>query len=133
MLLTTGLSFGQEKVTTTLEEYNYLSWGYADDIAKGKDVKAGYELKELFTFDKDTQNFNVVYYQFIEIATSKTKAVLVKVKKKSKNKVKYFCIPFNNKNLTTKYNEMGASMIMYYSNAENLLFKKLLYQSLNKE
>lgn len=61
LLLTAGLSFGQETettekkeiVTTSIEEYNYLTLGYAGDLEKGKNIKEGYELKEVYKFNPD--------------------------------------------------------------------------------
>ena len=33
---------------TTAEEYDYLTKGYREDIAKGKGLRKGYELKQYF-------------------------------------------------------------------------------------
>ena len=37
----------QEKITTTDDEYNYLTQGYAEQLQKGLDMKSGYELKKI--------------------------------------------------------------------------------------
>ncbi|PHS03492.1 MAG: hypothetical protein COA88_15780 [Kordia sp.] len=144
LLLTVGLGFGQgneapvkeEKITTTIEEYNYLTIGYADDLAKGKDLKNGYELKEFHKFDKEKVNFSFTYHKFIETKTNKTKAILVVAKKKSKNKIKYICIPFNNRKLikdsATEAAILGASMTYIYNQVNFKVFSDLLNDSFNK-
>jgi len=146
LLLTVGFGFGQEtketkkdekeKITTSIEEYNYLTKGYADDIDKGKDIKDGYELKEFFKFDNEKVNFSFTYHKFIEKTSSKTKAILVVAKKKSKNKVRYLCIPFNNKDLLIdSYSEasgLGVTMSALYNQLNFGAFSKLMNQKFNK-
>jgi|GEM_PF-3169233 len=140
MLLCVGLGFGQEKeatekITTSIEEYNYLTKGYADDVSKGRDIKNGYELKEFYTFDNENINFSFTYHKFIETATNKTKAVLVVAKKKSKNKVKYLCIPFNNKELledsATDAAALGITMTAVYNRLNYINLSSLLNTKFN--
>ncbi|MCF6294870.1 MAG: hypothetical protein L3J25_04185 [Flavobacteriaceae bacterium] len=107
-------AFGQ--TTTTLEEYNYLTTGYEDDIKNGREIKDGYELKEFF--NHKIEKYNYTYYYFNELETGKTKAILMVLEKPKKNKVKYLCLPFNNAELLEKFwnkqTSLGLNMGLYF-------------------
>lgn len=101
---------------TTLEEYNYLSKGYKDQIDKGLDMKKGYILKNVISDFSDAISFSPeqTYKRHSEFkllfkeGDSKPCAILMilTVYHKSKlNATHYFCIPTYNSNLWTNLKE----------------------------
>lgn len=100
LLLVSGYSYAQ----TTQEEYNYCTKGYAHQLSMGLDpVKAGYEIKKLFTWQiilgtqsSTTIDFVGMFYQGNKNAPKATIIVL----KKNAETPKYFCMT----SLGTDYN-----------------------------
>lgn len=124
-----GFAFSQKQVTTTDEEYNYLTQGYKVSLENGSDLKKGYELQK---FDEETYaSFEYNYYLFIHSESKKTKAILVTITK-DKNKKEYLCIPINNEELFKKFidktHEIGLNMKHYF----NYSAYKLLSKSIDK-
>ena len=115
MLLIPVLAISQTaKVSTTDDEYNYLTKGYSLTLENGTDIKAGYELKQI---DQDVfGDYSVAYSLFTETSTGKTKAVLITVKKEKgkDDKVRYLCLPIGNQDLLIKFSgeveKLGISM-----------------------
>jgi hypothetical protein len=125
LLAISSVAFSQEKkselATTTLEEYNYLTKGYAEGLEKGFSVKEGYELKKWT--DMEIEDFSFTYYFFNELSTKKTKAMLIVAKKlkSGKEKTVYMCLPFGSKDLLVRsFNEKVGGMSFGY-----------IYQTLN--
>lgn len=100
-LLVTG--FINAQVSTTEEEYNYLTKGLNELQEKGLGdlEKKGYDFKPFFT--DEIENFTIEYSEFVEIASNKVKAISIKVSKKDKNNVSFYCMPINNKKLEAKF------------------------------
>lgn len=114
-LLVFNYVFGQtENSITTIDEYNYLTQGYKIQLETGGDFKKGYKLEQ---FEKVTvSNFEITYSFMIEEETKKAKAISIVLKKEKDkdDKVRYLCLPFNNKELFAKfykdYESLGVSM-----------------------
>lgn len=111
-LLFLTISFSQ--TTTTEEEYRYLTEGYGKQIENGLDVyKEGYVLEDLFK-SGEMSGYSFDYYSFKTAETKELKAILIVCQKLKKDKVRYLCIPFNNRELLGKftgdYQTLGVSM-----------------------
>lgn len=125
-------SFSQEKIITTEIEYNYITNSYSDDVENGRDIKEGYELKDLSSIE--SKNFKFNFYKFIKTEDNTTRAVYLRIEKKGKNKVRHLCIPFNNKDLlaefTKSYDKLGVQMqleteVVIFAMLQSLLNEKL--------
>lgn len=120
-LLLVGLQNYAQEVSTSLEEYNYLTAGYPESIEKGLDFKKGYELQE---FGKVDQNdFKLTFYKFINQETNQTKAILIKLdrpKTMFKKGTHYICLPINNETLFNRFlleNNSGTDSWFKFYNA----------------
>lgn len=129
MLLVFNLGFTQN-VSTTIDEYNYLTQGYKIQLETGGDFKKGYQLNQ---FEKvNASNFEITYSYLIEEESKKAKAILIVIKKEKDkdDKIRYLCLPFNNKELFLKfykdYESLGVSMGYFL----NISMFNLLGQSL---
>lgn len=102
-------------VKTTNQEYDFLTQQYAED--NNVPMLPGYEFKALTERTMDNYNFN--YRLFVESSTKNVKAVLITITKtkKSKEKVRYLCMPINNPDLYNKFflaAEKKLGMTMYF-------------------
>lgn len=130
LLLIPVFSIAQDKVSTTDEEYKYLTEGYRIQQETGSDFKLGYELLKIE--ENKANGYSIKYSLLQETSTKTTKAisiVLTKDKDK-KDKVIYLCLPFNNEELFVKYckatESLGISMKMYFDySIYNLLQKSM--------
>ena len=97
-----GKIVAQEKAITSEEEYVYLTKDYRFAVENNYPLKTGYVLEKFY--EKKYEEFNFEYYFFNEISSKKTKAILVIAKKEKgeNDKLKYLCLPFNNKELSKK-------------------------------
>lgn len=86
---------------TTQKEYNYLSKGYVDDLAMGKDIIQGYKMEDvnLGMASTTTKEQNVsVYrisklYKLVRIETGKIAGFLLEEYVKGVGEKTYTCIP----------------------------------------
>ena len=131
-----GFVFSQEQISTTEEEYNYLTQGYKISLETGSDFKKGYELKKI---EEDVYfSFKITYSLLIHSESKKTKAVLITIikEKDKKDKEEYLCLPINNdklfKKFTDKTDELGASMKYYFDNSTYKILSKLIDKIANK-
>jgi hypothetical protein len=83
--------YGQSCKTlgTTMEEYNYITKGYKIQIQSGLDMKKGYEVKLINSFDIDGRK--IVYYELIK--DGKDLRALMSVFTGRDGRTSYFCIP----------------------------------------
>lgn len=96
-ILCIGLNVSAQ-ISTSEEEYNYLTKGYPQGIENGLDIKKGYTLDKINS--KGSPNFELELFSFSENGI--TKAYLIT--KKANDKIKYYCLPINNAELWRKYN-----------------------------
>lgn len=94
-----SISFSQEKLITSEEEYKFLTKGYQLYLENGSDFKAGYELVKLT--ENNTDGYTITYHKFNDTKINKTKALLIVLHKKDKKT--YLCLPFNNSDLLKKF------------------------------
>ncbi|WDO13091.1 hypothetical protein MH928_17430 [Flavobacterium sp. WW92] len=130
LVLLPTINFAQDKISTTDEEYKYLTEGYKIQQETGSDFKSGYELQKI---EENKANGFIITYSLLKHKESnKTKAlsiVLTKEKDK-KDKIVYLCLPFNNTDLFVKFcketESLGVSMKMYFDySIYNVLQKSL--------
>lgn len=80
---------------TSQEEYNYLTLGYAEQVAKGLDMKNGYELRKVSS--SKTFYYNDKYRQITVKALHATngdfKGLLVELYRSSNEHKQYYCVP----------------------------------------
>jgi len=131
-----GFTFSQEQVTTTEEEYNYLTQGYKISLENGTDLKKGYELKKI---QEDVySNYKYVYYYFIHSESKKTKAIFVTITKEKgkKDKEEFLCIPINNEELFKKFidktYDIGLNMKHYFNYSTYKVLSKSIDEIANK-
>lgn len=105
-------SFAQDKISTTVNEYNYLVKGYAQDVDAGRSVKDGYKIENFYTFKNGSFTHEYLYLYSIESETPKA-VLMINTKTRNAKKV-YLCLPFNNKDLfklfVKDYEALGISM-----------------------
>lgn len=127
MLIAPVFSFAQEKIITTEQEYNFLVDTYKID---SKTILPGYELKEVGK--ANAKNFEISHYYLNELSSNKIKAVLFVIKKEKgeNDKIKYLCLPFNDKILVQKfvekYESLGVSMSLVFQGYMMTEFSKLV-------
>lgn len=98
MLFVSFISFSQG---TTLKEYNYLSKGYADDLAMGKDIIQGYKIEEVHLGSASAANKDgdkTIYrisklYKLIRLESGKIAGFLYEEYIRGNGPVTYTCIP----------------------------------------
>lgn len=85
-------------VTTTLDEYNYLTKGLKRTMEEGADAKSGYVLRDVPPV-KIGENYEFTFRPFIKNETGKMVAMSVVVKSKgwgNSMNVWYLCVPRGN-------------------------------------
>lgn len=94
-----------QTVSTTLEEYNYVTKGYSIQIESGLDMKKGYKIEPPFEKTALKGNFSTISYSIlIREETKKLAAIILKVvPNNAPNRIKYLCIPVNNRELFERY------------------------------
>ncbi len=102
-LFTSSLLMSQEKAVTTEEEYNYLTKGYAEQLEKGGDMKADYELTKINQVKSGDYSFEFYILKQKSISLSKALLIIARKDKEKNDKVRYLCLPFNNSELFKKY------------------------------
>lgn len=104
LLFTSTITFGQNKLSslsTTEEEYNYLTKGYKVQIESGLDMKKGYSLKEVGNISRGKCDFN--FKILIREAKNEIAGYLVITHSRNTGQTYYSCIPINNKELLDRY------------------------------
>lgn len=96
-----GSTYAQQ-VSTSEEEYNYLTKGYPAGLETGADIKNGYTLKKI-----DETSFSyckVVFYEFSETSSGTIKAYLLqRIDTDKPKKTRWYCLPINNEVLMKKF------------------------------
>lgn len=99
LLLVFSFSYSQ----TTVEEYNYVTKGYAETISKGLDLKKGYSLSEIYHYT-DT-NYDFLFQSLTNDKTKKTACIMVVAHSFVWGNKYYLCMPIANAELEKKYKE----------------------------
>lgn len=96
--------FINAQVSTTEEEYNYLTKGLKiqEESGLGSEVKKGYELLK-FGSIKYHDDFTTDYFEFKNSIENKTKALLIKIIRERDHKTVFLCLPINNESLFEKF------------------------------
>lgn len=119
---------------TTETEYNYLTKGYALDIADGRDLKAGYTLSPIGE-EVAVGNYSFNFQAFIKQDEKAVAAVLVVAKSKVSGTTYHLCVPLNNPDLNSRYIESYSSfdgpISRAYAYASSIYFAALAAQDLN--
>jgi hypothetical protein len=111
LLLVSASVFSQ--ISTTEEEYNYLTRGMPEQIKKGLTVeKSGYSLVKFFeVVDPGTNDPNVadsglffVFSKFLD-KENNIKAISITFGQKKGIPMNYWCFPINNKALKKKWHK----------------------------
>lgn len=127
LLLASISSYCQDKPNgTTLEEYNYMTKGYQIQISSGLDVKKGYRIEDLYSFDANPYNF--VFKAFVRDNNTLAGIILVSTSKLWGN-VYYSAIPVNNDELLANFNSRldtwDEPMVTAYGYASTTLMSNL--------
>ncbi|RUT68749.1 hypothetical protein D0817_19225 [Flavobacterium cupreum] len=113
LLLTFSLSYSQ----TTVEEYNYVTKGYAETISKGLDLKKGYSLTEVYHYTDS--NYDFLFQSLTNDRTKKTSCIMVIAHSLGWGNRYYLCIPIGDSQLEEKYkyqlNLWDAPILSAYS------------------
>lgn len=94
---------------TTLQEYNYVTKGYKDQLDKGLDMKIGYSLKDASSFitsynfdtkkiDRKT-SFKLLYKEGNTLPI----AIMMIMERKDNGYLEYYCIPSYNSDLWSTF------------------------------
>ena len=136
LLLVPAINFAQEKITTSEEEYKYLTEGLKIQQETGTDLKAGYELENIK--EVTTNGYTVSYSLFNHLESKKTKAISIVLRKEKdkKDKIVYLCLPLNNSELLKKYvtatENLGITMKSYYDLSIAAMFSSSIDKLRNK-
>lgn len=84
-----------EAAPTTEEEYNYLTRGYATQVADGLDMKKGYHFTGRME-NRQVGNYTFTMKVLMRDATDEVAGILVIVHSNAWNKTYYLCIPHGN-------------------------------------
>jgi len=138
ILLSPLISFAQHSTTET--EYNYLTKGYKEDLAEGRDLKLGYRLDPMED-EIIIATYTFTFSSFVKLDEKALAAVLVVVKSKqllgnSYNSY-YLCIPINNRELNDRYLQSITSwdgpISRAYAYVSSVLFANLATEGVNRD
>jgi hypothetical protein len=88
------------------KKFNYITKGYATQVADGLDMKKGYHFHDVF--DVRRGNYEFTAKELIRESSDQLAGVLVIAKSLTWNKTYYLCIPHDNNALVEKYwNDIG--------------------------
>jgi hypothetical protein len=132
------ISFAQH--TTTETEYNYLTKGYKEDVANGRDLKSGYRLDPIEE-DILVGTYTFTFRAFIKLDEKALAAVQVVVKSKqllgTSYNLYYLCIPINNRELNERYLQSISSwdgpISRTYAYVSSVLFANLATEEVNRD
>lgn len=116
-------------IKTTEEEYEFLTQKYS--TLNNNYILNGYELKP-FTEETIQEKYIYNYKLLVESNTKNVKAVLITITKlkSSDDKIKYLCLPLNNKELNNNYVkasvQLGVNIGYYYDIANFSIASKIL-------
>ena len=116
-------------IKTTEEEYEFLTKKYSN--VNNNYLLNGYELKP-FTEETIEEKYIYNYKLLVELNTKNVKAVLITITKlkSGDNKIKYLCMPINNKELNKNYVKasvnLGINIGYYYDRANFCIASKIL-------
>ena len=135
LLLLSSLAYSQ--VSTTSDEYNYLTKGYKIAMESGLDLKKGYGFIEVSTYDDPLYSFS--FNQFVRTNNNEVCAIMVSAYSKLWGNKYYYCIPLNNldlyslymdnlkkwdKDILVAYSGALSSYLNLYNNYQNKQLKK---------
>lgn len=81
---------------TTIEEYNYITRGYKDQLEKGLDMKKGYLFSEISTIQTNERTATLKALNRIDSKGAKIIAAYMIIYKKVDAESEYICIPHPN-------------------------------------
>ncbi len=96
-----GCSAQNGALPTTEEEYNYITKGYATQVADGLDMKKGYHFHDVF--DVRRGNYQFISKELIRESNDQVAGILVIAKSLTWNRTYYLCIPHDNGVLVERY------------------------------
>jgi hypothetical protein len=139
LLLFVAVSYSQTKpLGTTLEEYKYMTKGYAIQMSSGLDVKNGYKIVDLVVLKNSDYVFD--YKNLIRTADNSSAGIMVVATSKIWENVYYLAIPLYNPDLMNDFNSKMAlwdeSMTTAYASAStnlNTILFTLYSSSLTKK
>jgi hypothetical protein len=118
------ISYSQ--VSTTQEEYNYLTKGYKIQITSGLDMKSGYEFETFLIQKADSYEFE--FKHLIKTKENSKVAIFVIAKSKVSGSTYYYCIPKNNTDLMNNFYsslmELDERMTTAFAVATSLALSK---------
>lgn len=136
ILLFPILNFAQEKISTTDEEYKYLTEGLKIQQETGTDFKSGYQLEKIKEVNSNGFVINYSYLNHIESKKTKAVSIILKKEKDKKDKVFYLCLPLNNAELLKKFildtDKLGLSMKTHYDLSMAAILSNSIDQLKNK-
>ncbi|MVO09783.1 hypothetical protein GOQ30_11495 [Flavobacterium sp. TP390] len=124
----------QEKISTSVEEYNYLLEELPKELALGNKMKDGFELKKI---EQNTfKEFTYTYFLYWDTKNNVARAMLISAKK-GDDKERLLCLPFNNNDLLEKFfkesEKLGASMKMYFDYSIYNVLQKSIEKVANRK
>lgn len=117
-----------ERVSTSMEEYTYLTKGLKSHIEEGQDVKRGYVLKKSGPVEFD--GISIIFGSLKDEQTSKVKAIFFVVKEGKKSV--YLCLPINNDELNGSFVESVLKLDKKPQNFLNSLIATLLAKNVDE-
>lgn len=121
------------KVSTTQEEYNYLTKGYKIQITSGLDTKKGYEIKPIVEIQKGNYVFN--FLCLIRSKEQKSVGILIVANSLVSDNSFYIAIPVNNTDLELYYemdvNAWDESLTTAYALASSEFFSRYFFDDFN--
>ena len=122
-------NLNNKDIKTTEEEYEFLTQKYS--IVNNNYLLNGYELKP-FIEETIQEKYIYNYELLVESNTKNVKAVLITITKlkSGDNKIKYLCMPLNNKELNKNYVKasvnLGVNIGYYFDLANFSIASKIL-------
>ncbi|CAN1538558.1 hypothetical protein MCETHM1_01661 [Flavobacteriaceae bacterium] len=121
-----AVSFGYSQ--TSIDEYNYMTKGYGVTISSGLDIKKGYQIKDLTTYNTASYTFD--YKLLIREADNSLAGVILRATSKIWSNVYYLAIPVDNQELLKPYYKQlelwDEPMITAYSESSTFLNSELI-------
>jgi hypothetical protein len=122
-------NLNNKDIKTTEEEYEFLTKKYSN--LNNNYLLNGYELKP-FTEETIEEKYIYNYKLLVELNTKNVKAVLITITKlkSGDNKIKYLCMPINNKELNKNYVKasikLGVNLGYYFALSNFSIVSKIL-------
>ena len=90
-------------ISTSLEEYNYMTKGIKIQFETGLDMKKGYELEHITTIQRSSYSFDFKALKRIE--ENNLAGILIIANSKVSGRTYYLGMPINNQELQEKFEE----------------------------